>query len=131
VSISNAHLRKTKQRSAIRAVLERAERPLSVAEVLGEAAALVDGLGIATVYRSLATLQEEGWLECVEIAGEPARYERTGKGHHHHFRCEGCARVFDIDGCSVDVQGLVPPQFRLSGHVVTLYGLCSACVVGG
>jgi Fur family ferric uptake transcriptional regulator len=130
VSISNAHLRKTKQRSAIREVLERAERPLSVAEVLSEAGSLVDGLGIATVYRSLATLQDEGWLECVEIPGEPARYERTGKGHHHHFRCERCSRVFDINGCAVDVQGL-PPEFRLSGHDVTLYGLCSTCGATG
>lgn len=130
MSISTAHLRKTKQRSAIREVLERAERPLSVAEVLSEAAALVDGLGIATVYRSLATLQDEGWLESVEIAGEPTRYERTGKGHHHHFRCEGCARVFDIEGCAVDVRGLVPPNFRLNSHVVTLYGRCAGCAGG-
>jgi Fur family ferric uptake transcriptional regulator len=131
VSISNAQLRKTKQRSAIREVLERAERPLSVAEVLSEAAGLVDGLGVATVYRSLSSLQGEGWLECVEIPGEPARYERAGKAHHHHFRCERCERVFDVGGCSGDVQNLVPPEFRLSGHAVTLYGVCSRCGAGG
>ncbi|HYZ16610.1 MAG TPA: transcriptional repressor [Candidatus Acidoferrum sp.] len=124
------HLRNTKQRAAIRDVLEHAERPLSVAEVLDEAARQVDGMGIATVYRSIATLLDEGWVECVELPGEPPRYERAGKAHHHHFRCTSCSRVFDISGCSGDLRGLVPPDFRLLGHVVTLYGLCGTCGAG-
>ena len=125
--MTNAHLRKTKQRAAIREVLERADRPLSVAEVLAGATLVIDGLGVATVYRSLASLQDEGWLECLEIPGEPARYEKAGKAHHHHFRCERCARVFDIAGCAEDVRHLVPPAFRLNSHAVTLYGVCSMC----
>jgi Fur family transcriptional regulator, ferric uptake regulator len=125
--MSNAHLRNTKQRAAIRDVLEHAERPLSVGEVLDEAARRVDGMGIATVYRSIATLLDEGWVECVELPGEPPRYERAGKAHHHHFRCTSCARVFDVTGCFDGLRELVPPDFRLIGHAVTLYGVCGAC----
>jgi Fur family transcriptional regulator, ferric uptake regulator len=85
------------------------------------------GLGVATVYRSIAALLDEGWVASVELPGEPPRYERAGKEHHHHFRCTSCARVFDVAGCSDDLRDLVPRDFRLLGHVVTLYGVCGAC----
>ena len=45
--------RNTRQRSAIRDVIARAERPLLPQEVLDAAQTLVPGLGIATVYRNI------------------------------------------------------------------------------
>jgi len=119
--------RRTKQRDALQHVLESAERPLSVGELLDAASKRVDGLGVATVYRAVGTLLDSGWIEAVEIPGEPARYERADKGHHHHFQCQKCDRVFDIAGCLDNLRKLVPPRFRVSGHAVTLYGLCASC----
>jgi Fur family transcriptional regulator, ferric uptake regulator len=119
--------RKTKQRDALREVFERAERPLSIAELLERASNQVDGLGVATVYRTVNALLEERWIEAVEIAGEAARYERSDKAHHHHFQCEQCDRVFDIAGCMDNLRKLVPPKFRIKTHDVTLYGLCASC----
>lgn len=119
--------RKTKQRDALADVLARAERPLSVSELREAAAKRIDGLGIATVYRAVGALLDDGWISAVEIPGEPTRYERAGKGHHHHFRCEKCDRVFDVAGCLENLRKLVPPKFRVSEHSVTLYGLCAAC----
>jgi Fur family transcriptional regulator, ferric uptake regulator len=119
--------RKTKQRDALREVFERAERPLSIAELLERASNQVDGLGVATVYRTVNALLEERWIEAVEIAGEAARYERSDKAHHHHFQCEKCDRVFDIAGCMDNLRKLAPPKFRIKTHDVTLYGLCASC----
>jgi Fur family transcriptional regulator, ferric uptake regulator len=70
---------------------------------------------------------ESGTIEAVEIPGEPTRYERSDKGHHHHFQCERCERVFDVGGCLDNVRKLAPPSFRVKEHAVTLYGLCAAC----
>ena len=119
--------RKTKQRDALREVLEHSKRPLSVAELQELASELVDGLGIATVYRTVAALLEDGWLDAVDIPGEPSRYERSNKGHHHHFQCDKCERAFDIAGCIDNLRKLVPPQFRIRRHSVTVYGLCDSC----
>jgi Fur family ferric uptake transcriptional regulator len=119
--------RKTKQRDALREVFEGAERPLSIAELLEGASTLVDGLGVATVYRAVSALLDEGWIQAVEIPGEAPRYERSGKEHHHHFQCEKCDRVFDIAGCIDNLRKLVPPKFRIRTHDVTLYGLCDSC----
>lgn len=119
--------RNTKQKATIRTVFESAERPLTVDNVLERAGKKIERLGIATVYRAISALLSEGWLDAVEIPGEPVRYERTGKEHHHHFHCERCERVFDVSGCVKNIKGLVPPSFRLRDHMVTLYGLCSQC----
>jgi Fur family transcriptional regulator, ferric uptake regulator len=119
--------RKTKQRDAVSEVLERAERPLSVGEILEAAAKRIEGLGVATVYRAINALLEDGWIEAVEIPGEAVRYERSDKGHHHHFQCEKCERVFDIAGCVDSIRKLVPPKFRVKDHAVTFYGTCATC----
>ena len=119
--------RKTKQRDAVRAVLEVAERPLSVHELLKAASRRVKGLGVATVYRAVGALVTEGWIETVEIPGEPTRYERSDKGHHHHFQCEKCDRAFDLAGCFDNLRKLAPPRFRVKQHSLTLYGLCATC----
>lgn len=119
--------RRTKQRVALAEILERSERPLSVSELLESASERIDGLGIATVYRTVAAMLEAGEIDAVDLPGEPTRYERSNKGHHHHFSCEGCERVFDLAGCLENLRKLAPPKFKVRGHAVTLYGLCAGC----
>lgn len=119
--------RRTRQRDAIRRVFEEAGRPLGPTEVLEAGRAHVEGLGIATVYRTIASLVDSRWLSPVELPGEPPRYEIAGQGHHHHFRCRRCARVFEIRGCPTELDALVPSGFALERHEVTLYGLCTEC----
>ncbi|MEM1201693.1 MAG: transcriptional repressor [Acidobacteriota bacterium] len=121
--------RQTRQRDAIRDAFIRAERPLSPQEVLHQAQYRSPNLGIATVYRNLKTLVASGWLRPVELPGTPDRYELADRGHHHHFHCRCCDRVYDIDGCPGDLQDLCPPGFQLESHEIILYGLCRNCKV--
>jgi Fur family ferric uptake transcriptional regulator len=120
-------IRETRQRSAIRQVIQSADAPMSPEDVLAAAQYAVPGLGIATVYRSIKTLLEEGWLEIVELPGQAPRYEVAGKDHHHHFHCKGCDRVFELSGCVEGVRKLLPRGFQLTGHEVVLYGYCRPC----
>lgn len=119
--------RNTRQREAIRQVFARTARPLSPQEVHLAASAVVTRLSIATVYRAIHSLLEEGHLELVRLPGEPARYEMAGQDHHHHFWCQSCDRVYDIPGCSALVEHHAPRGFRVDAHEVTLYGRCPAC----
>lgn len=123
--------RRTQQREAIRDALRHAGRPLSADEVLRSAQRTVPGLGIATVYRNLKALVEAGWLREVELPGTgPGRFEVAGKGHHHHFHCRRCDRVFEVEDCPGDVQDLAPAGFRADSHEIILYGLCAGCTRG-
>jgi Fur family ferric uptake transcriptional regulator len=119
--------RRTAQRDQIQQTFEKAGRPLGVDEVHAAASRSLPRLGVATVYRAINDLVEAGWLKPVELPGEPTRYELAGLDHHHHFRCTGCDRVFDIDGCALGHQPHLPPGFRVDTHEVIFYGRCADC----
>jgi Fur family ferric uptake transcriptional regulator len=120
--------RETRQRRAIRKVFEDATRPLSPEEVLDEGQGDVPSLGIATVYRNVRLLADEGFLTEVEIPGSGARYELASRPHHHHFVCRTCDRVFDMHGCLPKVEDLAADGFEVDDHEVILYGRCRSCV---
>jgi Fur family ferric uptake transcriptional regulator len=119
--------RDTSQRRAIRKVLQDAGRPLSPHEVLTKAQGIVPRLGIATVYRTVKGLTDQGVLVAVELPGEPQRYEVAGKVHHHHFSCRACGRVFELEGCPGNLTKLVPKGFVMEDHELFLYGRCKDC----
>ncbi|MCC6145145.1 MAG: transcriptional repressor [Candidatus Hydrogenedentes bacterium] len=120
--------RDTRQRRAIRKAIHQAGRPLSPQEVLDSARVEVPNLGIATVYRTVKGLTEEGKLVPVEMPGEPQRYEESGKHHHHHFCCRVCGRVFEMKGCPQGLGNMLPEGCVMEDHEVFIYGRCSDCV---
>lgn len=119
--------RATRQRSAIRDAIVAAGRPLSPQEVLESARGSVPALSLATVYRNLKLLADEGEIEPVRLPGDSARYESTGHAHHHHFQCTACQRVFDVHACPGNLAHLAPAGFTVETHDLTLYGRCSEC----
>jgi Fur family ferric uptake transcriptional regulator len=121
--------RSTRQRSAIRSVIEAAGRPLSTQEVLDAAQAEVPALAIATVYRNVKLLLDAGEIAVVTLPGESPRYESVHESHHHHFQCTSCKRVFDVHGCPGQLAGLAPKGFTVEHHELTLYGRCKECGV--
>jgi Fur family ferric uptake transcriptional regulator len=119
--------RNTRQRTAIREAIAQTPRPLLPQEVLEAAQSGAPGLSIATVYRNLRALVDEGELRSVVLPGENARYELARDGHHHHFQCLRCQRVFEVDACPGNIASLAPPGFTVEDHDLTLYGRCSEC----
>jgi Fur family transcriptional regulator, ferric uptake regulator len=119
--------RQTRQRNAIQLVLKASDRPLGVQEVFESARSILPQLGVATVYRTIKALTQEGLLVPVDLPGENPLYEAAGKSHHHHFRCRGCAHVYELEGCLPNLKELTPPGFSFEGHEIVLYGLCSSC----
>lgn len=119
--------RSTRQRTAIRAVIDAAGRPLSTQEVLEGAQAEVPEMGIATVYRNVKLLLDAGEITAVTLPGESPRYETSQHAHHHHFQCTECKRVFDVHDCPGDLARLAPKGFTVEHHELTLYGRCDEC----
>ena len=119
--------RNTRQRRALREAFEEQNRPLSPPELLALASEKVDGLGIATVYRTIKSLLEEGGLTQVDLPGEPPRYELAGKGEHHHFQCKKCGKVFDAPGRLVELNKLAPEGVAVSTYILMVYGTCQEC----
>jgi Fur family ferric uptake transcriptional regulator len=122
--------RKTRQREVIREVFTSTGRPLSPQEATTLAQKAIPSLGIATVYRALNDLVAEGWLVAIDVAGS-TRYELAEIGHHHHFHCQDCDKIFDIKACAGNLSRLVPRGFVVSGHELTLSGTCGTCADQG
>ena len=121
--------RQTRQRAIILNTLNAAPGPLTVVELHARAQQHLPQLGIATVYRALNLLQQQGQAVLVEMPGEEPHYEPADRGHHHHFYCEECDQWFDLPHCLVPhLDGMTLREgFVVAGHDLTLRGTCPDC----
>ena len=78
-------LKMTGQRRVIARVLSEATDHPDVEELYRRAAGLDSHISIATVYRTVRLLEENGILERRDFGGGRARYEPTEHGNHYHL----------------------------------------------
>ena len=120
--------RKTKQRQLIQEIIFQAKRPLGPDEIWQQAQQSLPRLGIATVYRTIKGLREEELIHAVKIPGQADRYERADLHHHHHFVCNQCDKVYEMEAESCQhLHHEVPKGFTVKRHEVILYGNCENC----
>lgn len=123
----------TANRRAVVDVLERAERPLTIAEILDGS----DGLARSSVYRNLVVLEEAGAVRRVVTEHEYARYELTEDltDHHHHLVCVRCGAVEDVRAGEALERSMrqaiadidEATGFHTQHHRLDLVGLCRRC----
>ncbi len=119
--------RKTTQRAAIEAVFRQHDGPVSVDDILADGRVMVDSLNQSTVYRNLKLMLQRGRIKQISHPSLGTLYERTGKGHHHHFHCRGCNRIYELPGCALKENEVAPDGFVMEDHEVFLFGLCPIC----
>ncbi len=110
-------MRDTRQRQAIRDAFAAAGRPLHPKEILQLASKSIPSLGIATVYRNLRLMVEQGEVEEVPLPGQPPRYCPPRTTNNIVFLCEKSDRAFCIptDGFELPQlpDGFVPRRWEL------------------
>jgi Fe2+ or Zn2+ uptake regulation protein len=86
-------------------------------------------IGLATVYRVLHQLTEQGYIKEIGPSEEGCRYD----GHvsrHDHAVCTMCGALLDVE-VTVAAEALQAAAratgMALSSHEIRLYGLCSSC----
>ncbi|MBN1625649.1 MAG: transcriptional repressor [Deltaproteobacteria bacterium] len=119
--------RRTSQRAALEMVFQKEDRPMGVEEILNAGRKIVRTLNQATVYRNLKIMVDNGELIQINHPAMGTLYERTGKGHHHHFYCRICGRVFELPGCGLDSKKAAPKGFITEEHEIFLFGVCPSC----
>ena len=121
--------RHTKQRDEVRAALEQMDGFVSAQELHTVLKNHGSSIGLATVYRNLTGLVEEGVAESLTRAGETV-YRACEPGHHHHLVCRGCGRATEISAHAVEswAQGVADAYgYAHPEHVVDVFGLCPSC----
>lgn len=132
--VRNMGLKVTDQRLAILQCLGRGRAHVTVQEVYEAVRRSHSDIGFATIYRFLRQLTEKGFVTEVRMGGLPTRYELTPRSHHDHLTCTQCGKIVEFENHDIeDLQQLVAYNhgFKLTGHVLELYGLCPACQMGG
>jgi hypothetical protein len=77
-------LRATRQRAAILALLDRADRFRSARAIHDELCGDGHGIGLTTVYRTLQSLAAGGIVDVLRSPSGEAMYRRCGTEEHHH-----------------------------------------------
>jgi Fe2+ or Zn2+ uptake regulation protein len=126
-SLEASGLRCTRQRYAVMAFLMEQTRHPSAAEIF-EAVNRVDPRSSrATIYNNLSDLVKAGLVREVAVEGRAARFDAKGIPHHH-FICDRCGNVEDLEWYDVPK----PASGSLGKRVLREYelifrGLCTQC----
>jgi Fur family ferric uptake transcriptional regulator len=131
-------LRRMASRIAVLAVLEPVNSHLSVAEIhhrLSEAApAGVTPPDLATVYRTVTTLVDQGVLHALTLENGVTTYGLAADPHHHAV-CTRCGSIIEVPArqlSSALEQAMAGSSFALSERAgLTLHGLCPQCQGAG
>ena len=123
--------RLTRQRTAIEALLADVDDFRSAQQLHELLAARGDRTGLATVYRTLQSLAEEGDVDVLRATSGEVVYRRCEqRSHHHHLVCRSCGRTVEVDGPSVEAWAAavgVEHGFTDIEHTLELFGTCAAC----
>ena len=123
-------LKVTHQRVAILEALSSGRVHVTAQEVFEAVSKTHKDIGFATVYRFLRKMVEKKIVTEVRMGGLAARYELTPRGHHDHLTCLGCGKLVEFENNEIErLQEKVARDngFKLTGHVLELYGLCHKC----
>ncbi|WCR12336.1 transcriptional repressor [Paracoccus stylophorae] len=84
-ALREAGVRVTRQRAALLRIIAASEDHPDAAELHARAERAGAGVSLATVYRTLTTLQAQGVIEKLEFQDQPARWEAADQHHHDHM----------------------------------------------
>ncbi len=122
--------RETRQRSAVSALLDHADEFLSAQELHARLRNGGESVGLATVYRTLQHLAEDGEVDVVRTGDGESVYRRCSTGHHHHLVCRVCRRTVEVDSVAVERWARRIGEengFADVDHVIEVFGTCADC----
>jgi Fur family transcriptional regulator, ferric uptake regulator len=128
--VRKSRLRVTEPRMAILQALLSKHGPFTVDEIYQRVTKEVCDL--ATIYRSLSSLEKTGLIKRCEFGDGSARYElsaREKSHHHHHVICKLCKKIEVLDDCELkDIDRFaIRSGFTEVTHSLEFFGICLNC----
>jgi Fur family transcriptional regulator, peroxide stress response regulator len=124
-------LRLTGPRHAVLEVVRGVESHPTAEEVHVLVRRRLAGVSLGTIYRNLRLLVGAGLLK--ELPGPHARFDANTRAHHH-FMCERCGKIIDVDAALTEPHGRALSArvasrtgFSIANHRIELFGRCREC----
>ena len=126
-SLEGSGLRCTPQRYAVMAFLMESKRHPTAAEIFAAVNRADPRSSRATTYNNLRDLVEAGLVREVAVEGRAARFDVTGM-RHHHFICDRCGDVEDMEWYNVPKPASGSLGRRILRECELIFrGLCAKC----
>jgi len=122
----------TPQREMIVEAIAHSGHHINAEEVFAQVRDRSRAVNIATVYRTLELLVEQGLASRIDLGEEQVIYATYQHGPHIHLVCRQCGQVLDANQDMLSVlnhQLQSEYQFAADLQHVSVVGLCSDCQV--
>jgi Fur family peroxide stress response transcriptional regulator len=126
-SLAESGLRSTPQRYAVMAFLMAQAGHPTAAEIFDAVNRVDPRSSRATIYNNLRDLVQVGLVREVAMEGRAARFDARGM-RHHHFICDGCGKVEDVNWYDVARPAAGSLGKRVLRECELIFrGLCANC----
>jgi Fe2+ or Zn2+ uptake regulation protein len=126
-SLEDNGLRCTPQRYAVMAFLLEQNRHPTAVEIFEAVNRMDPRSSRATTYNNLRDLVQAGLVREVAIEGRAARFDAKGL-QHHHFICDHCGNVEDLEWYDVPKPAADSLGKRIVRECELIFrGLCAKC----
>ncbi len=123
------HLRQSKQRNRLLALLRSTDSHPTADWIYEQLKKEFPNLSLGTVYRNLSTLIDQGLVKKIHFGSTFDRFEANTKPHYH-FICESCGTIIDLDipiRDDLNDQAAKSNAFTVTHHKIDFFGVCGAC----
>lgn len=128
--LEGVDVRPTRQRVIVLSELMSEHDDVTAQELHERLRGRGERLGLATVYRTLGLLTNEGVIDALSHRQGELCYRLCGNGHHHHLVCSSCHHVVELADCELDpwLERISAAHgFVTTGHRLEVSGLCGDC----
>lgn len=128
---TKTEVRNTKQRRAVKATIENLEDFISAQDLHALMARSGESVSLATTYRILQSLSEQGEVDVLKTEDGEAIYRKCSvEHHHHHLLCRNCGAAEELEVPDLESWAQqIGEKFGYAeiNHVIEVSGICATC----
>ncbi|MDE8669030.1 Fur family transcriptional regulator [Pseudarthrobacter sp. H3Y2-7] len=130
-STAGKEQRVTKQRVAVSTALDELDDFVSTQELYRILQGKGVSVSLATAYRILQSLADDGLVDVLRNGEGEAVYRRCAVTvHHHHLLCRNCGKAVEVEAPAVETwaaRTAAEHGYTEAAHTVEIFGLCPEC----
>lgn len=130
MNIKNIGKRTTRPRKLIVEALSKFSTPITVNDIHEYLRRKNEVIDLTSIYRNLELMRKSDAVSVILFGEGKKRYElKDTNDHHHHFFCENCGDIEDIEMKEENLLKEIKnnKRFLIRKHNLEFFGLCPKC----
>lgn len=121
--------RRTRSQTQILELIKRLKNAISAQDLYIQLRQAKSSIGLATVYRALESLKQEGVIQVRTLPSGESLYSLV-QADTHHLTCVRCGHSAEMAECPVhglETHLTESHHFQIFYHTLEFFGLCEQC----